>query len=103
LDDEICRQKLLCEFAENSEEFYPISDIFIEQLGFRVPEHDGGRYAQYHMAARHGAMSAVNDTHTGSCEHHFTSCLSNARRILDMDALNFWKFLSSTFNFRISQ
>jgi len=33
IDDEICRQKLLCELAENPEEFYPISDAFIEQLG----------------------------------------------------------------------
>jgi len=47
-------------------------------------------------------MSAVNDTHTGSCEQQFSSCHSTARRIFDMDALNFWKFLSSTLNFRIS-
>jgi hypothetical protein len=68
-----------------------------------IPEVGDGRYSQYVMAAQHGIMSAVNDTQTGSCEHHFPSCRSQVRKIFDMDALNFWKFLSSTFNFRISE
>jgi hypothetical protein len=68
-----------------------------------VPDGDKGRYSQYVMAAQHGVMSAVNDTQTGSCEHHFPSCHSQAIIIFDMDALNFWKFLSSTFNFRITE
>lgn len=66
-------------------------------------EHDEGRYPKYLVAARHGAMSAVNDTHTGSCERQFSSCHLTARKIFDIDALNFLKFLSSTFNFRINQ
>jgi hypothetical protein len=32
VDSEICRQKLLCELAENPEEFSPVSDIFFKQL-----------------------------------------------------------------------
>jgi hypothetical protein len=76
-------------------------NIFSRRLW--VPEDDEGRYPQYLMAAQHGFMSTVNDTEDDICEHRFPSCHSQAREILDMDALNFWKFLTSTFNFRISE
>jgi hypothetical protein len=32
VEGEICRRKLLCELAENAEEFFPVSDIFFKQL-----------------------------------------------------------------------
>ncbi|XP_021929875.1 uncharacterized protein LOC110834736 isoform X2 [Zootermopsis nevadensis] len=103
IDSEICRRKFLCELAENPEDFSPLSDIFFKQLELWFPEDEGGRYSQYVIAAQHGVMSAENDTQTGSCEHHFSSCRSEARKIFDMDAINFWKFLGSAFNFRISE
>jgi hypothetical protein len=53
------------------------------------------------MAAQTGLLSAANSNQEGVCEHHFPSCHSGATKILDMDALDFWKFLTSMFNFRI--
>jgi hypothetical protein len=32
VDSEICRRKLLCELAENPEEFFPVSAVFFKQL-----------------------------------------------------------------------
>jgi hypothetical protein len=55
------------------------------------------------MAAQTGLESTANSTQEGACEHHFPSCHSQAKKILDMDALDFWKFLTSTFNFRIRE
>jgi hypothetical protein len=82
--------------------FISLIKIFLSRR-FWVPEDDEGRYPQYLTAARHGAMSALNNTETGSCEQQYRSCSVQARHIFDLDALNFWKFLTSTFNFRISE
>nr|CAD7445942.1 unnamed protein product [Timema bartmani] len=101
VETEECREKLVCELSAEPDEFYPIADIFLKQLKIAVSYDDVAcRYCRYKTASLFGSG---HNTSSGGCNDNYQHCKLEATKLFNMDAINFWKFLASIFNFKFSE
>nr|CAD7434374.1 unnamed protein product [Timema monikensis] len=70
-------------------------------LWIAVPYHDVAcRYCRYRMASLFGSS---HNTSSGGCNDNYQTCQLEATKLFNMEAINFWKFLASIFNFKFSE
>ncbi|KAF2356529.1 hypothetical protein FHG87_012716 [Trinorchestia longiramus] len=121
VDDEVCRQMLLCEVASKPVEFSPLAEMFTQEtrlakdtgaVGARVGGagggpgggaggdvlggQDGARLLSYHEAMERGARRSPH-----SCEAYTSRCRTSLYDIIDTASLKLWREISNWLTVRV--
>jgi len=100
--DDGCRQRAICQLAQDPETFAPLSHLVLSVLrkseGYSRPETyepSVFRFLRYYWAAERGAEG-------GECARLYEQCPADLRDILNMRVLGFWQKLASLVSFKLA-
>lgn len=100
--DDGCRQRAICQLAQDPETFAPLSHLVLSVLrkseGYSRPETyepSVFRFLRYYWAAERGAEG-------GDCASLYDQCPADLKDILNMRVLGFWQKLASLVSFKLA-
>lgn len=100
--DDGCRQRAICQLAQDPETFAPLSHLVLSVLrkseGYSRPETyepSVFRFLRYYWAAERGAEG-------GDCASLYDQCPADLSDILNMRVLGFWQKLASLVSFKLA-
>lgn len=100
--DDGCRQRAICQLAQDPGTFAPLSHLVISVLrkseGYSRPETyepSVFRFLRYYWAAERGADN-------GDCARLYDQCPADLRDILNMRVLGFWQKLATLVSFKLA-
>ncbi|XP_071534411.1 uncharacterized protein [Panulirus ornatus] len=101
VEEEACRQRLLCELATSPEEYYPASDILLKELRPRhgpVQEDERNRFWRYLRASRAGVTGQPS-----LCQELYPSCSLTVTQVLNTSILKVWQLVGRLLNINFTE
>jgi len=105
VNDDVCRQRAICEIVQNQLKFSPLSDFLISlfrksRKGVLNDETPSSiRWDQYFYSAYLGLNS---DGSERKCQTQYDMCPLSADMMINVPALKIWQFLSEKISIRIT-
>ncbi|XP_064099490.1 uncharacterized protein LOC135210559 [Macrobrachium nipponense] len=98
IEEEECREKILCQLASDPDTYYPMSDIFLRQLFPHhgpVKEDPNNRFWRYLSASKLGFLSDLRD-----CRKLYRKCPLELKEIVNIVVLRVWQAVSKVISIK---
>jgi len=105
VQDDVCRQRAICEIVQNQLKFSPLSDFLISlfrksRTSFLNDDHPSSiRWDKYFYA---GSMGLNSDGGEQRCQIRYNSCPMSSDTMINIPVLKMWQVASEKFSIRIT-